>query len=332
MSNQNRINLAAIPKELQQFPNWVNWRYEVHDGKRTKIPINPKTGGKAKCNDPATWAKFSEAVEYWKAHKDEIAGIGFALMNSPYSGLDLDDCRDPHTRAIEPWAAEIVDEMKSYSEVTPSGKGLRILVRGDLPPGGRRRGKIEMYDTGRFFTITGRHLKGTPTSIKYRQKGLKKLHAKIFGVKSKKPAPAQGLNSMGQKSRSLTDSELIEKAKQSSKGMEFYSLWVGDWSDYYSHSEADFQLCCMLAFWTGKDPERMDRLFRQSGLMRDKWDEMRGNKTYGEWTIQKAIEMTRTVYSPYSPKIRDSHMFQPRKSCKVPHKQNRTWEFPDSER
>jgi putative DNA primase/helicase len=298
MSNQNQVNLAAIPKELQEIANWVTWRYEVQGGKRTKIPVNPKTGGNAMCNEPATWATFSEAVKYWKAHKEEVSGIGFALKNSPYAGLDLDDCRDPQTGEIEPWAAEIVAEMKSYTEVTPSGKGVRILVRGDLPPGGRRKGKIEMYDTGRILSVTGQHLKGTPTSIKTREKELKKLHARIFGVKGLKPASSQGLQSKAQKSPALADSDLIRRAMRAKNGEEFYRLWSGDWSGYDSRSEADFRLCSMLAFWTGKNPEEMDRLFRQSGLMRTKWDERRGDNAYGERTVQQAIQMTREIYSP----------------------------------
>jgi putative DNA primase/helicase len=297
MSNRNRINLAAIPKKLREIPNWVNWRREVRDGKAAKIPVKSKTGGNAKSNDPATWATFPEAVDYWKAHKKKIAGIGFVLTDSPYSGIDLDHCRYPRTGAIEAWAADIVAELNSYTEVTPSGTGLRILVRGSLPPGRRREGNIEMYDTGRIFTVTGQHLKGTPTSIKDRQKELKKLHSRIFGVKGQKPASSRKLRSEAQKSPRLTDSDLIQKAMRARNGDEFSRLWSGDWSGYNSQSEADFHLCSSLAFWTGKNPKRIDRLFRQSGLIRKKWDERRGDKTYGEITIQRAVEMTREVYS-----------------------------------
>ena len=167
-----------------------------------------------------------------------------------------------------------------------------------LASGGRRRGKIEMYETGRIFTITGQHLKGTPTSIKDRQKELAKLHSRIFGVKGNKRTSQPGLHSEIQKTLGFGDPELIQKAMQGKNGEEFSRLWAGDWSGYDSQSEADFRLCSSLAFWTGKNPSQMDRLFRQSGLMRKKWDERRGDKTYGEITIQRAIEMAREVYSP----------------------------------
>ena len=155
-----------------------------------------------------------------------------------------------------------------------------------------------MYETGRIFTITGWHLKGRPTSIKDRRKELKKLHARIFGVKGPQPSSRTEYHSRLQKSPGLSDASLIQKAMQARNGDEFSRLWSGNWRGYNSQSEADFHLCSSLAFWTRKDPAQMDRLFRQSGLMRKKWDERRGDKTYGEITIQRAIEMAREVYSP----------------------------------
>jgi putative DNA primase/helicase len=292
------VNVAMIPEILKKYPNWVCWRSEIEKGRIKKIPIDPKTGKKASPNNPDSWGTFSEGVNYWTTHRANVKGIGFVLTNTPFTGVDLDKCRKPRTGGITRWAGKIVAEMNSYTEITPSGMGLHILAEGKLPPGGHRKGNVEMYDTGRFFTITGQHLKGTPTSIKDRQKELKKLHSRIFGVKGQKPASSRKLRSEAQKSPRLPDSDLIQKAMRARNGDEFSRLWSGDWSGYNSQSEADFRLCCMLAFWTGKNPKRIDRLFRQSGLMREKWDERRGDKTYGEITIQRAVEMTREVYSP----------------------------------
>jgi len=59
-------------------------------------------------------------------------------------------------------------------------------------------------------------------------------------------------------------------------------------------------LCCLLAFWTGGDHQQIDRLFRQSGLLRDKWDEVHyaDGSTYGEKTIERAVASISEFYDP----------------------------------
>jgi primase-polymerase (primpol)-like protein len=291
------VKLSMIPKDLQEYSNWVNWRLEKRDGKQAKIPVDPKSGQNARSDNPETWGTFSEAVKYLTANKKKVAGIGFEFTGSPFSGIDLDRCLDPQTGVIEPWAGEIVEEMNSYTEVSPGGTGLHILIKGKPPAGRRRRGHIEIYGEARYFAITGQHLEGTPLSIKARWKKLKRLHSKIFGVEIHKPASTYQ-SKKPVKNHYMSDSELIQKAMQAKNGHEFSRLWSGDWSRHKSQSEGDFHLCCMLAFWTGKNSERMDRLFQQSRLLREKWKERRGKKTYGQITIQKAIAKTREVYIP----------------------------------
>jgi len=285
------VNLATIPKELQKYPNWVNWRLENRDGKLKKIPLDPKTRSDARGKTENWGTSFPKAVNYWKTHKEQVKGIGFVFTNSPFSGIDLDNCRDLQTGAIASWAAEIVAEVDSYTEITPSGGGLHIVLQGDLPPGRRRKGDIEMYQKGHYFTVTGRHLEGTPMTIKPRGKELRRLHSRIFGPVVTAPA-IHSVPFKGQRF-DLSDSDLIEKAKQAKNGDIFSRLWSGDWSGHYSHSDADYHLCAILAFWTRNDPIWIDRLFRQSGLMRKKWDERRGGKTYGQITVQRMIEKTR---------------------------------------
>jgi primase-polymerase (primpol)-like protein len=94
---------------------------------------------------------------------EPFAGIGFVLTpDDPFAGIDLDHCRDPETGEIEPWASEIVDRFQSYTEISPSGAGIRIFIRGTLPAGkGRHRGRVEVYDRGRFLTVTGQRLEGS---------------------------------------------------------------------------------------------------------------------------------------------------------------------------
>ena len=179
-------------------------------------------------------------------------------------GVDLDKCLDPETGEIEGWAQEIIEELDSYTEISPSGTGVHILVRGELPEGRNRKGRFEAYDRGRYFTVTGKHLSGTPQSIESRQEELQGVVRRVFGEASAnghtKPVAAAELVDNG-----LSDEEIIRKALAASNGERFSRLWDGDTDGYGSHSEADLALCGMLAFWTGGDAARIDTLFRQSG-------------------------------------------------------------------
>jgi primase-polymerase (primpol)-like protein len=150
-----------------------------------------------------------------------------------------------------------------------------------------------MYMEGRYMTITGNHLEGTPTTIEERTAELSALHARIFAEKvpasTNAPAVIPG--------PPADDHALVSKAMNAENGAKFSALWHGDTSAYGSASEADLALCNLLAFWTAPDHGRIDRLFRQSGLMRDKWDERRGPQTYGDRTIETAINATCDTYT-----------------------------------
>jgi putative DNA primase/helicase len=151
------VLLDRIPAELQRLDQWVGWRWEQRKNRWTKPPVAISTGGRAAVNAPATWCSFQQAGGAYL--KGDIAGVGFVLTaDDPYTAVDLDHCRDPHTGQIAPWAHDIIARLASYTEVSPSGTGIRILVRGALPPGRRKddaRG-IEMYDADRYVTLTGR--------------------------------------------------------------------------------------------------------------------------------------------------------------------------------
>jgi len=173
---------------------------------------------------------------------------------------------------IEPWAREIIDRLQSYTEFSPSGTGLHILVRGNLPPGGNRKGRVEMSDSARYFTMTGHHL---PLNIEPRQAELAALHGEIFGQLSgqHRQGADQATKAAPGAKDELSDDELIDKICKSKIANKFRDLWRGDIDylryqyNYASASEADLALVKILAFWTGKSPEWMDRLFRKSQLM-----------------------------------------------------------------
>lgn len=148
------VEPAGIPAELRECSQWVAWRYERRGEKWTKVPIDPKTGRMASSTDAATWASFDEAFALYQ--RGAADGVGFVFStDDPFCGVDLDDCLDQASGDLLPWAAEIVRALNSYTEVSPSGTGVKIYVRAKLPPGGNRRGQVEMYDCKRFFCVTG---------------------------------------------------------------------------------------------------------------------------------------------------------------------------------
>lgn len=279
-----------IPSELKTLAHWVCWKSENRDGKPTKPPYNAKTGGYAESNNPETWVDFQTAFN--KYTENGFDGVGIVLTkDDPFTGFDLDHCINAKTGEVEPWAQKIVDALNTYAEVSPSGEGIRGFLRGKLPPGGRKQGNIEFYDYGRYLTVTGHALNGN--QIESRQAELEKLHIEIFPPKAKEK---QRPRTEGR--ASLDDQALLKKAFNSRNGDKIQKLYNGDFSDYPSQSEADQALCNHLAFWFGCDFQVIDTVFRNSGLMRDKWGKKHygDGRTYGQATIEKALNNTHETY------------------------------------
>ena len=281
------VDGESVPQELRDSRQFVVWRSERRNGRLSKTPYSPARRGMASSTDPATWGTMSEALSAYQEGSGRYTGIGFVFsQDDPYCGVDLDDCVDCQER-IAPWAAEIVKSLESYTEVSPSGNGVKIFLRGKKS-GSRCRiqiedGGIEMYDHKRFFALTGQHVEGTPAQIEDRQTQLDDLYKNLFGHPNKvpfhrSPTTAQSV---------LDDDAVVDKAQSAANGVKFTRLWGGDIEGYGSQSEADLALCGILAFWT-RNVDQIDRLFRQSGLYRGKWDERRGAQTYGEMTIATA--------------------------------------------
>jgi putative DNA primase/helicase len=282
----------TVPKELKERQQWVCWRYEPRAGKLTKVPYSPQ-GGPASATDATTWTSYEAAVTALREGNHD--GVGFVLsLDDPFTAIDLDACRNSETGELAGWAQEIVDAFDSYAEISPSRSGIHVFIRGDLPPGGNKRGPIEMYSASRFFTFSGKHIAGTPLTIEERSAKLAKLHRRVFG----EPTSANGHGPRGP-GNVLSDSEILARARQAANGEAFEKLWAGDATDYASSSEADLALCSRLVFWTGGDPDRVDNMFRQSGLHRPKWDERHygDGRTYGQATIEKALEDATEFYA-----------------------------------
>lgn len=287
--------LSNIPDELKQLKNWCVWKFEKRNGKRTKIPFNAETGEFAKSNDKSTWSSYETAV-----NAEGVDGIGF-FFEPPYLGIDIDDIDDDLHRfkqgdKLDNIVSEFNEAFKSYTEVSPSGNGLHIIVKGKIPGSRRRKGNIEMYDSGRFFTMTGK------TIGKY--KDVTEVSEQVFKTIYEKYLPDNTVkypttNNYQQNIHNLSEIDVINEIYKSKQAKLFDDLMKGNYEPYYtSHSEADMSLANILAFWCARDYSQMDSIFRQSNLYRDKWDEKRKNSTYGEQTLFKAINEANNIYTP----------------------------------
>ena len=279
--NRPRENqFALFPEEPKRLNNWVCWKIirSADSPVTRKLPIDPKNGKAAKSNEPSTWGTFDQAIESLDRYNCQYPGIMF--QPGVIWGLDIDHCIDADG-TLSDEASDIINLMDSYTEKSPSGTGIHILAYGHKPSGGCRKGNVEMYDSGRGFTVTGDCL-GTPRPIRDCTSAAAVIHRKYIEPKPKVSARVE---------RPLAKSEqtVIDAMLRSKKGGEIRALLDGDWIGYQSQSEGDLALCNYLAFFSGKDAGMMDSIFRKSGLYRPKWDERHGDHTYGDRTIMKAV-------------------------------------------
>lgn len=266
---------SCLPPALVQRRQWILWRGQpiTRAGveRLNKIPIDPRTQHKASTTDPHTWNLYAYCVEAlpvaledWHAEDPEGylgGGLGFVFTpEDPFCGLDLDHVRNATTGTIQPWAAQMVRAFHTYTEVSPSGTGLHLIGHGTLGQG-LKRSPLELYDRGRYFTMTGAHLPDTPRTLEDVQRPLDWLVASI---------------------------EVLAKALDR-HGERLSHVFAGEWQHSYpSQSEADLSLCT-LAVQCGATADQCDALMRLSGLYRPKWDERHGSQTYGQMTISKAL-------------------------------------------
>lgn len=283
---------GQLPAELLAGSFFVGWRFETRAGKETKIPVNPNTGMNASATDSHTWSDYatvSAAVEKYK-----LSGIGRVVTDlDPFTGVDLDKCLGLFDGELEPWAESIVKALDSYTEITPSGEGVRIWVKAKLPADTRKRtGKFEVYSRGRYFTLTGNPLSGTRLTVEPRQQELEKVCDEMFGTPERNPVPRAVLNP--DRPETFHDAELIRRAGAALNGAKFLALMDGDIDTYHGgdHSVADLALCSILAFWSG-NAGQIDRIFRASKLIRPKWDSPRRHGTYGSETVLLALSTGR---------------------------------------
>jgi putative DNA primase/helicase len=281
-----RVSPDAIPAELKSIDAWVTWRYELDKRQEwAKVPYQQDISVKASTTDPETWASFEKVITRYQ--RGGVDGVGFVLAKeNGIAGVDLDHCFD-ESKKINLWALKIIFELDSYTEISPSENGVRIFLKATLPPGGRKKNNIEMYDNARYLTVTGCHRAGTPRTIEARQQALEALHRRVLEeTKNERSAPKR---ETGCRPR-LEGDEILQKAFNARNGHKAKALYSGDIGGYPSQSEADLAFCSLLAYYT-EDPMQVDRLFRTSALYREKWDTRHygDGRSYGEATIAKAL-------------------------------------------
>ncbi len=319
------VDPEAIPQELKDLVQWVNWRYEPNDKQNdwTKVPKNPKAAlngrdSNASTTNAKTWGTFDQAWAAYQMHPPMVGdvpmpndpksagnngldGIGLVLgADNPYCGVDLDKCLKDGQLTSED-AREALELLSgTYMEISPSGTGIRVFCVATKPGTECKTGTREMYDKngGRFLTLTG-HTYGEPCGITEKQEPINALYAQWF-TKETKTKTTSGASTSGatknvQPSSSGDDELLLERMFASKHGAAIKALWNGDTSAYATDkhdgiSEGDLALAAHLGWWCDYDLARVDKLYRQSALYRPKWDELRGKQTYGLRTIAKAFE------------------------------------------
>ena len=292
------FNYQNIPKELRNLKQWglFHLKYVPERHKNTKIPLNAYDGTLGKSNDPSTWAEFDTELRALDKF-DNADGLAFYFANG-YVGLDIDNINNDLQDYLAGAPETLVSKFKkftndTYMEVSQSGKGIHAIFKGKIPGKRRRKANYEMYESGRFFALTGNTI--GPNKIQsLNQSEMKKLYEFLFG----KDKIVNISSFQDQPINDLSVSEIINRMLTSAKGQRDKLFMQGGWEKLYtSHSEADLAFANDLAFWTGKNFQKMDTIFRNSSLMRDKWDEKRGATTYGIATLNKAINDTVNTFN-----------------------------------
>ncbi|GHV44280.1 hypothetical protein FACS189492_0350 [Clostridia bacterium] len=297
-----------FPKEMATFPNWVCWRLETDkNGRDTKVPYSPQTGRRASASNPATWGTLDEAL--YAKEKYLFHGVGFTFDEKcDIIGIDIDHCLDGGV--LNAVTLEILAKLPpTYIEISPSGTGLHIFLKGKLGDGGNRNSKVgvEMYSSARYFTMTGNRWRDCADTIAADNGAIAYIHQTFIA-----PPKRTSRRASAATAANLSDDEILRLAQTSKDGDAFSALWSGGWQGKHnSQSEADFALCRKLAFWTARNETQIHRLFRKSALFRQKWDERHsaGGLTYGEQTVSKACSLTTQIYMPPDQK-RETEIFE----------------------
>ena len=275
-----------LPKELKENALFCLWKYEMRNGRKTKVPYQTN-GKRADSSNKACFSDFDTVANLTQSYD----GIGMGMFQ-PFVAVDIDHCVDGGK--LSDMATDIVETLNSYTEYSPSESGVRIVAKADTLSYDKvkyyinnQKIGLEVYVAGmtnKFVTLTGNTICEAPIAERTNE---------IMAILDKyMQKPVVALNPKKIVGSYLSDESIIEKSAKSKQGEKFSALWNGEFET--SHSEADPALCAVLAFWCGGDTEQMDRLFRKSKLYREKWE----RNDYREMTLQKALMQTKEFYKP----------------------------------
>ncbi|WP_445505795.1 phage/plasmid primase, P4 family [Niallia sp. 03091] len=296
-------NFNKIPDELKNTPHWILWKSETRGGKKTKVPYQIN-GEMARSNDKRSWSTFHTIIKFF--NQGNYDGIGFMFSkDDPFIGIDIDHCIVDGS--LSDLAQDVINIVDSYSEFSPSGDGIHIIAKGKIPlpgPGTGRKNPelgLEVYRHGRYFTFTGDSL-DVSNVIQDSTDEFKTLFDRYL---TEKPKPVKTeRTSFNERTdfSDLSNSQLWEKMFNSKNGKSIQDLFLGNLING-DHSSTDMALCNHLAFWTDKDSAKMDSMFRESSLYREKWDNQHSSdgRTYGQITIDTAILSTPSTIADYEP-------------------------------
>jgi len=293
------VNVEGLPASLRPRRQWVGWKFEQRGELLTKPPYQVDGLTYAESDDPGTWNTFEAVIDAYRA--GTVKGPGYALaQGGGVAYVDLDHCRDALTGDIAPWAKRIIGVFDgTHIEVSPSKCGVKILGFGRLPdnprhvynvPGAHPKAKVELYDCKKYTTLTGERLPESGDDLADIQDALDRLYAELFPAKAGAKQASNGHRSTGR----LDDEEVIRLCRDAKNGPNFRRLWAGDTSQHdKDDSKADSALLSIIAFYT-QDEAQLDRLFRRSGLMRDKWN----RDDYRKRTLEFVLSQVDEKYEP----------------------------------
>lgn len=278
------------PESLKSLPIWVLWKLEQDNkGRMTKVPYSPLYSGHASSSNPNTWSSYQQAVQRYRSQSDYYNGLAVCISDKYHLVfIDIDHCIDADG-VMDSTATDIVSQFGGqYVEVSQSGTGIHILTKGSIPRSFKNsKANIEMYASRRFCALTGNALSaGEPTEA---QTALEYIFEKYKTAEVTQKA-IRGESVTLQKD----DKWIINHASGHGR---FDTLYAGEWNaaGYGSQSEADLALLMILSYWTDCNTEQMDRLFRSSGLYRDKWE----RQDYRDRTLSMAVDRCDHTLSDY---------------------------------
>ena len=289
------MRMSYYPVNLKGLPIWILWQKIQIDNKTGKIPYSAIYEGKASSNNPDSWTTFEDAFSVYLNSNGSYNGVGIAITKRyKLIFIDIDHCIDEEGN-INEIGQDILQAFGegTYVERSQSGRGIHILTAGEISKSYKNsENGVEIYDSGRFCAMTGdvivrQVVEEVPGALEY-----------VYN-KYKKPDPPKHEHRGSAGRSSKPDAWIKEKAMQDGKTS---LLMEGRWNaaGYKSQSEADLALCSKLAFWSDADPVQVERIFRSSGLYRDKWDRAQ----YSQMTVAKACSEISETYSEYTDRKR----------------------------